>query len=382
MGADALGHEAKGSRFWGLGGRAGISQDKSAHYDADPGAVDSAKVYARRRRRYRASQLNLLMSRYVKIRGDFKIEWARVPHEEASELGQAAAACVESLGNAKVELESPRRAKLPVVANYLTLADRSLVSLYRPGTLKLRLHSVLGDLGRIKPQPTNEMAQVRRSLKVLDGEFSESDLDVARTALKDAISYVQGYDEQRLIADDLQVSRLNAVLVYVGVGWLLLMAAAPFVSTEQVANDERFWPISDLGLGLRVDLIVGTIGLSVLGAVGGILSGMISVRGSETTISDYRTSMRKLALKPTVGAIAALTVYLFLSAKVLSGVEVTSAGTYIVAGFVAGFSERYLLKVISAQIEAESPAIGQRRHDGSTATTAIEERTELAADRA
>ncbi|MFI7068124.1 hypothetical protein ACIBL3_44550 [Kribbella sp. NPDC050124] len=36
---------------------------------------------------------------------------------------------------------------------------------------------------------------------------------------------------------------------------------------------------------------------------------------------------------------AALTVYLFLSAQVISGMEVTGAGTYIVAGFVAGFSE-------------------------------------------
>ena len=114
--------------------------------------------------------------------------------------------------------------------------------------------------------------------------------------------------------------------------------------------------------------MAGALGLSVVGAVGGVVSGMFKVRDSRATMLDYRTSMKRLALKPIVGAVAALVVYLFLSAQVISGVEVTSAGTYVVLAFVAGFSERYFLSVLNAQTEA----LGQPRPGPATAAAAEE----------
>jgi hypothetical protein len=58
--------------------------------------------------------------------------------------------------------------------------------------------------------------------------------------------------------------------------------------------------------------------------------------------------MLKLALKPLVGGVAALTLYLLLSWQILTGVQVTSGGTFLLVGFLAGFSERYFLRLLSA----------------------------------
>jgi hypothetical protein len=149
------------------------------------------------------------------------------------------------------------------------------------------------------------------------------------------------------------------VIVFVLAAWVLLMAGISLVTTVQVTEGgERFWPIWVSGTHW-VDLTAGALGLSIAGAVGGAISGMFRVRDSRAELSEYRTSMLKLYLRPLVGAVAAVTLYLFLSANVVSGVEVTNAGVYVVAAFMAGFSERYFLRVLREQDRAamEAPSL-------------------------
>ena len=153
------------------------------------------------------------------------------------------------------------------------------------------------------------------------------------------LSFLGEQDERRWIEDDLQVSRLSKAIGYVAFGWVLLMAIVPFLSSVQKnAAGQVIWPVFDLKYADGFDLFLGALGLSFVGAVGGIVSGMFSVRDSTTSLLDYRTSVKRMTLKPLVGAVAALTLYFFLGANVISGVAVTSAGTYIVAAFLAGFS--------------------------------------------
>jgi len=116
------------------------------------------------------------------------------------------------------------------------------------------------------------------------------------------------------------------------------------------------WPVFSFGYENWFDLLFGALGLSIVGAVGGIVSGMFSVRNSTTTLLEYRTSLKRMALKPMVGAVAALTLYFFLGADVISGVAITTPGTYVVAAFLAGFSERYFLRFLDKAGEAtEAP---------------------------
>jgi hypothetical protein len=169
------------------------------------------------------------------------------------------------------------------------------------------------------------------------------------------LAYIHGCDEEALIEDDLQVTRLKSLLRYIGVAWITLAIATPLVS---VPREVRDWPVWSTGFGEYVDLLLACGGLSVAGAVGGIISGMFGIRDSRAALGQYRTSMLKLGLKPLVGALAALTVYLFLSAGVISGVDVTSGGVYVSVAFLAGFSERYFLRVLRAQEADLAPNAG------------------------
>jgi hypothetical protein len=324
----------------------------------------------------------MLVARYTQVRGDLLVAAGRLPERGPDlphgidEKFQFAKVCADLLRSARIELES-RRPNLPVVANLLGLADRMLASLLAEQILRIRLQSVLAALYDLTPRPTAQITTIRKLALRLDrGE--EVDFEDQQTAYKDALTYIGMCDQRDLIEDDLQVSRLNTLLGMILLGWGLLMCAVPFISTDLVRDDIEIWPILHLGLGESWDLVAAAGGLSIVGAVGGIISGMLSVRDSRATLLEYRTSMRKLALKPAVGAVAALIVYFFLSAGVVNGLEVTSAGVYIVAAFVAGFSERYLLNVINAQIGDDTNTYGAR--DGRSNVRPIEDQRDASED--
>jgi hypothetical protein len=77
---------------------------------------------------------------------------------------------------------------------------------------------------------------------------------------------------------------------------------------------------------------------------------------------SFRTSMIKSTLKPIMGAVLALVLYLLLTWEAIGGFEITNAGGYLLAALLAGFSERFFLRLISPALE-ESPA-GPRSVDG------------------
>ena len=222
------------------------------------------------------------------------------------------------------------------------------------------------------PAPEGLIARLDRITHDEASQPADVRHELCRAALKDGLTYIHGADERALIEDDLQVGRLKSVIVFVLAAWALLIAGISLVTTTQVADDgERFWPIWQSGTQW-VDLTAGAVGLSIAGAVGGAISGMFRVRDSRADLTGYRTSMLKLYLRPLVGAVAAVTLYLFLSADVVSGVEVTNAGVYVVAAFMAGFSERYFLRVLREQdgVVGEAPSLPSVQRLASARTAA------------
>ena len=323
--------------------------------DVDPGAIDGGQVY--KRNMYLAGQLSTLMSRYVRIRGDLLIEYARLANDEDLESNRAAVrVCRGLLSDAKQELES-RNPSPSRVVNLLGLAERMLVTLYRQDILNLRIQTIIRQLEMLDPRPSDQITALQDRLT-----GSRTDERAAiETTLKDAISFVNACEERELLEDDLQVSRLSRLRWYLVCAWLLLLIAIPVVSSVQTVNGELVWPVVQFGSGEHVDLLSGAVGLSIVGAVGGVVSGMLNVRDSRATMLCYRTSLKRLALKPLVGAVAALVVYLFLGAQMISGIEITSPGTYVVLAFVAGFSERYFLSVLSTPSDAKTQLLADSR---------------------
>jgi hypothetical protein len=298
----------------------------------DPGPLEIERVY--RRGRYESSRASLLVARYVRLRGDL-LSLATPGDQESGALR-----CTDYLSLAQRELES-RRTNLAVCANALSLAEGQLVLLFPRETLGVRF----GNIRRLLLARAVRAPHIADELEAL-GEYEPDDCDAVRIRLQQAVHAAYQIDEQELLEDDLQVSRLRRLTAYMFLAWVVLMGTMPFVATRlEPGRDAVNWPVFDLSTTWLTQ-IVAALGISVVGAVGGVISGMFGVRDAPATLGDFRTSLLRLSLKPIVGAIAALVVYLFLSWQVVSGVAVETGGVYVLAAFLAGFSERYFLRIL------------------------------------
>jgi hypothetical protein len=90
-----------------------------------------------------------------------------------------------------------------------------------------------------------------------------------------------------------------------------------------------------------------------MGALGGFISGLLQVRNSRVSLKEFQESMLLFQLKPIVGALVSLVLYVLLSWGILPGVTIANTGSYILLAFLAGFSERYFLRLLELQPEGE-----------------------------
>jgi hypothetical protein len=331
-------------RRFGIG-RATATEDSYL----DPGPLNS-KQGVLRRRQYSVSTLSLLTRRYVKVRGDLLVSIG-----DGTELDSVqrryAQRCSEYLREAKKHLER-RNDNFFACSNLLFLADVTLVWLYPYGNLGLRCDAVKARLRRVGQE-------AQWLIDALDTARSREDDRFLRSAVEDALNYLQQSEQDDAIADDLQVTRLRMLILYMAAALALLFLAVPYAIIDLRATQIQGWPVATFANPLLTHW-VSAAAVCVVGAVGGIMSGLLATRDSTTTLLDYRTSMLKLALKPLVGAVAALTLYFFLTWQILTGVQVTSGGTFLLVGFLAGFSERYFLRILKAE-EGSQDASDRRR---------------------
>ena len=325
-------------RRWFSGRSRASEAAPSLESEFDPGQLPLDKLAWRRR--YRRARTNMLARQYVKLRSDLLVtvrtDWT--PTDVGSIRARRG---TEYLTLARQEILN-RRSPIYVCSSLLYLAEINLAWLYPDWMLRLRCSEAMNRL--------QKMSQVDDSAKwLLDNLHAaskKSNPQWLQAALADAFEYFSQQDAKILMADDLQVTRLRSLLWYVGTAFVLLVLTVPYVTTS-LGQSIPGWPVVQLP-SLWFTEVVSALAIAAIGAVGGIFSGLISTRDSSTTLDEYRTSMLKLALKPLVGAVASLTLYLLLSWQILTGVKVTNGGTFLLVGFLAGFSERYFLKLLRA----------------------------------
>lgn len=327
---------AQRRRVWGRS-RAGQAPP-SLESEFDPGQLPLDQLAWRRR--YRRARTNMLARQYVKLRSDLLVtvrdDWS------PTDVGRIRARRgTEYLVLARQEILN-RRSPIYVCSSLLYLAEINLAWLYPDWMLRLRAAEAINRLRKLS-RADDSASWLLNNLR--DSRII-SQPDRLRAALADAFEYFSQQDAKILMADDLQVTRLRSLLWYVGTALVLLVVTVPYVTTS-LGQSIPGWPVIHLGQ-LWLTQVVSALAVAAIGAVGGIFSGLISTRDSSTTLDEYRSSMLKLALKPLVGAVASLTLYLLLSWQILTGVKVTNGGTFLLVGFLAGFSERYFLKLLHA----------------------------------
>jgi hypothetical protein len=325
-------------RWWLLGRSRASEAVPSPESEFDPGQLPLDKLAWRRR--YRRARTNMLARQYVKLRSDLLVavrtDWT--PTDVSSIRARRG---TEYLTLARQEILN-RRSPIYVCSSLLYLAEINLAWLYPAWMLRLRCSEAMNRLQKMS-RADDSATWLLDNLRTAS---SKSNPQWLQAALADAFEYFSQQDAKILMADDLQVTRLRSLLWYVGTAFGLLVLTVPYVTTS-LGQSIPGWPVVHLS-SLWLTQVVSALAVAAIGAVGGIFSGLISTRDSSTTLDEYRTSMLKLALKPLVGAVASLTLYLLLSWQILTGVKVTNGGTFLLVGFLAGFSERYFLKLLRA----------------------------------
>ncbi|MEV0790404.1 hypothetical protein [Kribbella sp. NPDC050459] len=270
----------------------------------------------------------------------------------------------ESLKAAKKELDRPNKPNLPLVANYLSQAERSLIALYPERILAHKAGLVVEELKEVAPEQGRLIDDLESRIQAArEGRTPEA----TRHVLQDARRKLDEVEAEVLIQEELQEARLSRAWWYLIGALLIILVAVPITTEIKKVNDHVVWPVLYAPQVLRdgrlndiMFLVLGAIGLALVGATGGILSGMFSVRNSRAKLNDYRTSTLNVGLRPLIGATAAICVCLFLTWGTINGIEVTSKGTFAIAAFLAGFSERYFLRFLHGQ---ESAALEQIERD-------------------
>jgi hypothetical protein len=96
------------------------------------------------------------------------------------------------------------------------------------------------------------------------------------------------------------------------------------------------------------------LGFSIIGAIGGFLSGLLQVRTSTTNLELYEEAVLLFQIRPIFGALAALIVYVLIAWSALDMVH-DNDGNIVLAAFLSGFSERYFLKLMPLEPEPKEP---------------------------
>lgn len=216
-----------------------------------------------------------------------------------------------------------------------------------PHIISTRITSTLLKLETLRPHGWNRYAQ--------DLNGPHEDLRHARAPLDEAIAACNRVLLAQQIGSGLQIKRLRAFRT-----WGLLMLGLFLATTPLLANPLSLaaWPVEDLlGSGFALNPWLNALGVLIVGMMGGFLSGLLQSRSSRVTLADYQETMLKLVLRPMVGGIVSLVLVVLLSWNLIPVIDVQNAGTFFLAAFLSGFSERYFLRLLDLQEgEAEATA--------------------------
>ena len=101
----------------------------------------------------------------------------------------------------------------------------------------------------------------------------------------------------------------------------------------------------------------------IIGGIGGFLSGLLQVRSTETNLELYEEAVLLFQIRPIFGGFTALITFMLISLGAFNSVFSDNPGTYAIAAFLSGFSERYFLRLLNTQTEPTSKEMEKKETD-------------------
>jgi hypothetical protein len=312
----------------------------------------------RKLRSYEEYMTHKLRSRYMEQENDFRAVFENVKDSGRVDL-PTAKRVFDLLHQVRESLEQ-EQPDLLTCSSALDLAERYMVWLYPP---HVAMGVALRVMAKLEPMESDAASLLMEQMRAILAEHDEQAFwqnpylfGRLRSLLNELISTWNESVLHEQIGNALQLRRLRA-LRWGGIALLaVLLLASPLLANSEVATAAPV--LASVDRAIVAGWITG-LAMTVVGALGGFLSGLLQVRSARVTLAQYQDSMLKLQLKPIVGGLAALLLYTFLSWDLLPGIVIENAGSYVLIGFLAGFSERFFLRLLELGSVGETePAIG------------------------
>lgn len=298
-----------------------------------------------------------LRTRYYEIECDFKLAYYSLlpPSETDSEIVKR---IVKLLGISRQALEG-KEVDLLTVANLLDLAERSMIWLFPLPIVKKRVSIRAKHLESTYPEYAKILSD---EIDKINNDPSEDGFATLKASYDEVVGEINKHYIEDQISFGLQIERLELLRAW---GLLSLFVAAfalPLLINfnglnvaDALGADSILTSVSQMSpylLGLAL-----TIVFSIMGALGGFMSGLLQIRNTKVNLIEFRESLLKFQLKPIVGGLTAVLITVLLSWQILPGINIESMGSFILLSFLTGFSERYFLKLLQVDEEPESFSI-------------------------
>ncbi|MDQ4068084.1 MAG: hypothetical protein M3203_01185 [Actinomycetota bacterium] len=303
-----------------------------------------------------------LRRRYTDLEGRFR---GIVEVYQASEYVDPTTArqIAEYLWRARALLEQ-NKADTFTISETLDIAERYMIWVtpeeYR-NTMLLTLE------GQIEGLPEPERSRYEAELQRL--RDTAKDWEDYRGLISDVGRLHAHRKAEDAINRGLQVRRLKALrtcgLIALGaflVATPLAVNRAPQTPAPGVADE-----VLALAPGVSNEVVavwLTALAVAMVSAAAGYLSGLLQVREERVDLVQYQTSVLKLQLRPIVGAIVSLALFVLLSWDIVPGLQIETRGSLFLVAFLAGFSERYFLRLLELRPDDEArqvaPQVSER----------------------
>ena len=285
--------------------------------------------------------INSLRSRYLKLEGDFRSVFNN--YFNSTYMDFVAAKLI--IGYLQMSRESLEHKDCDVtnVITMLDLADQSMVALYPPHYAKAQMSGMASEL-KGSPDPATQAWGIYLEKELIKDGQTLGGLRAALDKTKEAINAAK---QGSIISTGLQIERLGLARKW---SWYVLgicLIFLPFV----IKIDAKFWEDAQLFKSMPISTVafpwILMITAGAFGAVGAFFSNLLSIQKTRSQLTDFQESLKNNLLKLNIGALAAMIMFSFLTWQIIPGVELKNAGSLIFLAFIAGFSERYFLDLLS-----------------------------------
>jgi hypothetical protein len=304
-----------------------------------------------RLKRYEDFLEHQLQTRYMELEGDFRTVYANFGATDVVDQGTAAR-IVDLLQVSRKALEDDSPDLLTASAT-LDLIERYMVWTYPAHVAEARLTTMYL---RIEALPQHERIAFTRELDLLcdgTGQLRPDSGARLRSVFDEVIGGYNRYMLQTQLGSGLQIRRLKILIWWGAVLLAVLLLAAPLAVAPGNGYGVR-WPYGVIGFPREIsDLWLGAATVTLFGALGGFLSGLLQARNARVSLAEYQENMLRLQLKIWVGAIVSLLLYILLAWKIVPGISIEVQGTFLLLAFISGFSERYFLKLLDLKGDEE-----------------------------